>query len=734
MDDTVRLIEFSSEDDCLIDSPSGPQESANEHEYFELLDVGNDEDSCMGRVQDPLFESPEPEKTAKTSKCNLRKSLAWDSAFFTSAGVLDPEELSVISNGARKSFVQPLPGIQEDLRRSEESNSSLDSDNLALESLEGDLFGDIRASMQMFKKGSDAMEGQIKGPGETGQSIQTSSKVEPTSQIRVPGRSGGLVTSLLKPPKIVGRINLTPPASTKSSLGVNRVKIESNKAKAATGSSERMVASRRPVSVDSSISSKSTPSPKSSSSSSTSTFVSKDLTASWSSQNKSDSISSDSTGRSPPIKGAKSKPVSRSVGPVSASVSASVSALKTPSRILLTRNKPDSLDSRISAYLISLPKPTSSLSPANSVDGWSSESSSTATPIQRSVSSAVAPDINSPRKGFSFKRDAPSIENGSRGTRLPSGPSQCTKRTSLGSGAAPRPQSTNGPQLPKKASLGFSAVPNTSSTNGPSQSTKKTSLVSAAGPHPASTNVSRSFKPSGLRMPSPKIGFFDAEKSLPGTPDGDMQFRPGAGNGLPRNGVGIGKVNGALTIKSKASKCQPARPVIGIRSVSLDSNQKLVDASPKMSPSSRTRDNCVAIISKIQINVPRYSSKVVSDCNRNNLSPSKFGEKENLVLSFENNVDSLSKRVGKAELNLEELNEKDNSSLSRFEHFSDPKLAISETRDFVHDLKEDCERISAKPLPLSPSPNIMETVPSTRIPLAVRETFPPEGIHQIGND
>lgn len=33
-------------------------------------------------------ESPEPEMTRKNAKYNLRKSLAWDSAFFTSAGTV----------------------------------------------------------------------------------------------------------------------------------------------------------------------------------------------------------------------------------------------------------------------------------------------------------------------------------------------------------------------------------------------------------------------------------------------------------------------------------------------------------------------------------------------------------------------------------------------------------------------------------------------------------------------
>ncbi|KAF2318597.1 hypothetical protein GH714_009242 [Hevea brasiliensis] len=40
---------------------------------------------------------------------SLRKSLAWDSAFFTSAGVLDAEELSIINRGFRRPETLPFP-------------------------------------------------------------------------------------------------------------------------------------------------------------------------------------------------------------------------------------------------------------------------------------------------------------------------------------------------------------------------------------------------------------------------------------------------------------------------------------------------------------------------------------------------------------------------------------------------------------------------------------------------
>lgn len=46
-------------------------------------------DGLEGEEQEPQpMESFEPERKIKNSKYNLRKSLAWDNAFFTSAGML----------------------------------------------------------------------------------------------------------------------------------------------------------------------------------------------------------------------------------------------------------------------------------------------------------------------------------------------------------------------------------------------------------------------------------------------------------------------------------------------------------------------------------------------------------------------------------------------------------------------------------------------------------------------
>ncbi|KAB5512198.1 hypothetical protein DKX38_029226 [Salix brachista] len=103
-----------------------------------------------GEVGVELVESMEAQRMKKKKKYNLCKSIAWDSAFFTSAGLL----LLIISTmmGGGKHM---LLGIDEDIHKSTNSISTLASDNLTLENLEADLFGDIRASIQRSTKRSD---------------------------------------------------------------------------------------------------------------------------------------------------------------------------------------------------------------------------------------------------------------------------------------------------------------------------------------------------------------------------------------------------------------------------------------------------------------------------------------------------------------------------------------------------------------------------------------------------
>ncbi|KAM7272620.1 hypothetical protein ACFE04_027283 [Oxalis oulophora] len=95
---------------------------------------------------------PEPEMKNRMSDSGVRKSLAWDQAFFTSAGVLNPEELSLINKGFPKSEMQQLAIIKEELQKSGESSSTAASSDLSLSSLELDLFDDMRASVHKNSK------------------------------------------------------------------------------------------------------------------------------------------------------------------------------------------------------------------------------------------------------------------------------------------------------------------------------------------------------------------------------------------------------------------------------------------------------------------------------------------------------------------------------------------------------------------------------------------------------
>lgn len=90
-------------------------------------------------------EKLDPEMNSRVAECNARRSLAWDSAFFTSAGFLDQEELSMVNKSYMKSEARLLPGIDEDFLKSTESDSTISSE-LSLASLETDLFDHIKAS------------------------------------------------------------------------------------------------------------------------------------------------------------------------------------------------------------------------------------------------------------------------------------------------------------------------------------------------------------------------------------------------------------------------------------------------------------------------------------------------------------------------------------------------------------------------------------------------------------
>ncbi|XP_022767405.1 uncharacterized protein LOC111311874 isoform X1 [Durio zibethinus] len=189
----LSLIDVSSEDDCLINSPLcdpiNPQSSEKGSQTKTVrfaMDPDNVEISLgsleeAGKVKERPGSSEQDKR--KDGKYNLRKSLAWDSAFFTSAGFLEPEELSSMLGGNKKGQVHTLPGIQEDVNKSYDSLTTLDSETLTLESLEADLFEDIRASIQKSNKASNTANSSGKKELKTTDTQTVSSlKVEFTAQ------------------------------------------------------------------------------------------------------------------------------------------------------------------------------------------------------------------------------------------------------------------------------------------------------------------------------------------------------------------------------------------------------------------------------------------------------------------------------------------------------------------------------------------------------------------------
>ncbi|XP_037450976.1 mucin-12-like isoform X2 [Triticum dicoccoides] len=163
--DALSLIDVSGEeDDFLLDLASPPQHPDPPARAAPgAAVVGADSKRpavgspppppavAGGQAVDPAEQAPERAQSPKKTKgVNLRKSLAWDKAFFTSEGVLDTEELGIVNSTFRKSQGSSLlPGIAEEMRRSMESTtSSLESESFVLESLETELFDNVRASIQ----------------------------------------------------------------------------------------------------------------------------------------------------------------------------------------------------------------------------------------------------------------------------------------------------------------------------------------------------------------------------------------------------------------------------------------------------------------------------------------------------------------------------------------------------------------------------------------------------------
>ncbi|XP_015578511.2 uncharacterized protein LOC8283823 isoform X1 [Ricinus communis] len=614
-DKSLSLIDVSFEDDCLYNSPSrDPQflhssDDQTQHKTVQFsLGAQTLGDSLEGdgQVTQKPLES-EQEKTRRNEKYNLRKSLAWDSAFFTSAGVLEPDELSSIIGGAEKGERKHmLPGIEEDIHRSTDSISTLATDSSTLGTLEDDLFGDIRASIQKSSKtlntafsqgkaGSGADESKhtkslqkvenvyqnklktkaaprkpnvtIKGSGKVANQVSPSAQASKSNS-----KNGEAISSLCKPPKIVGRpsaILATIAATKRASLGLgaNRVKMEKDNTKNLTAHSEKSKSLPVPAkgakvpAVGGSRNTVPKPMLPVKSSLRSSVATKKQLTTS-SSIDSLESLSSDSSSNHS-LNIAKRKIDSRTCS----TGSTVKNTLRTASR---NKNQPTSL--LTSPYLKSLPKPSSSISPASSVSEWSSElSSPTSTINKRSNSSRPSLDNDHASQVLASKNKC-SVGHGTQVSGLPS---ECVKQVSRGSGGLVHPDSV---------------------------------------------------KPSGLRMPSPKIGYFDGARSTVRTPNGSSQPHPTVPSDLPRFGAAnVSPSGGSKNVKP--GKLQPARNVV-VQGTKIAVQKPALECQPKsplpLQESSNTAPNAFSA-TRNEKNRPCISLKVQ---NRKSPKAEKVATKE----------------------------------------------------------------------------------------------------------
>ncbi|KAG6386325.1 hypothetical protein SASPL_155221 [Salvia splendens] len=497
-----------------------------------------------------LHESSEPERKQRNGRYNLRKSLAWDSAFFTSAGVLDAEELSSMITKPDKKEKHMLPGIQEDLTGSTESISTLQSDCLTLESNEDDLFMDIRASIQRSsKKASNFTNSSRKIPVTVldGTSLSSPKKedcVSPQNKCPKPcvKKTSGLQTVRMSKPQLKpigklapgrpikpnlaqsqagstgksGEMNSVVPkrlktisSSVPSSIAAKRESVGTSRLKPEFGSSRQgsvpgkvtqppkvsALGGSRKVQPKPAVSSKC-----SSVGSSTTSNV-----PSTRSSTSSDSSINTSSGKAtkPTVMVAR-----RNLGKSTTSGhDLSGSIPNTPSRALPKNKLPAS---NLSAYLKST-KISSSVSPASSISDWSSVSSTTSSVVNlRSCNSRSSIDTSSCR----------SVD----GDNLRSDPRHMVA----------------GQKAERQGIQGAISTCNTS---------KKSTATSGTLQAPTI--------PSGLRLPSTKFGYFDGSSSR--TPDGNQRSQSTLHPVIPKNGAAASTPTRSSNGKWKSAKVPTAR-------------------------------------------------------------------------------------------------------------------------------------------------------------------------------
>ncbi|EEF38473.1 conserved hypothetical protein [Ricinus communis] len=479
---------------------------------------------------------------------DLRKSLAWDSAFSNSPGVLDAEELSVINRGFRSPELALHPGVKEEILRSAESNSLVNSDGYSLGSLEIDLPDDIRASMRKSRNASsNGASSACKLKREKGREKSHVSRILDASSQNAASSGGSNPLSSRKPPKISSRANPSPILPSKrASLSASLSKMDNKATKSADG--KHMAISKK-MRLRESCSSISSSMPSANSPSAVFPAAPEEFARFC-------NASADFTRKSP------STPLRRTAN---FSLAASDSRFRTPLKYSVG-NKSELVSSSDSIHLLTTPKSSIYTSPASSIDGWSSESSSSS--VKQSSNSSVASPVNTPFREILERHHygRPCLGHEIWETRIKN------------------PQNND--------------------------------ILACSSPAPG--NVSRKLRPSGLRMPSPKIGYFDAENSTGLAQNGGLKFHSGGQGTSSKTESGVSKANLSAN-RMRYSKHPSAGTITGPVSKSGMKNEGKICLREKRQPLKEHRV---------------LRAYLLGACNKEN------------IVSFENQVDDLSQRMG----------------------------------------------------------------------------------------
>ncbi|TYH02981.1 hypothetical protein ES288_A09G183600v1 [Gossypium darwinii] len=548
-----------------------PQNGIKTRTVWFSLDLDNVEISSGFLEEAGELEQPpgslEQDELRKNGKYNLRKSLTWDNAFFASAGFLEPEELSSMLGGSEKGEISRFHGIQEDVNRSFDSLTMLDTKILTLENSDADLFEDIRASIQKFNKISNTANSIGKKELETTYSesvscmlilctnilkltipvfllLPVSKKVAFITQDKIKqkaapkrpnigvkdtgktmkqplSKSGESTSSLHKLP--MGLSQFAPISTTSTrrlSLDAKIVKMEKN-AKSVTGRGTT-VSKTRGLGGSRHIVPKSTLSTKSSSCFPDSSTA--ELRNYCTLLESSASVLSEGIGKSS-LNLTKQKNDSRKVNP-----SSSGYTISNPSKIV-AKGKNQAGNSKLSTFLKSSTKLSSSISPASSISVQSSESlSSTSAANQRPKIVRDRLRIGS-HKGLTTNCD---VHQDLDSPNHPTG--QCL----LEAGAEV--------------------------TGALDERVNKASEETSGLLHPASV------KPSSLQLPSPKIGFFDGVRSSGRSPNGNMLYHPGGTSDSPNIEAKSTSPSGSSN-SAMIGKFQPVRILTAIKGPKVDVKQ-----------------------------------------------------------------------------------------------------------------------------------------------------------------